>query len=216
MNDFSEINQVANYTLVEWGDNNDISDKAPSEYLPTYLKRFSDEERGQMYYWHALPEGWEQMEYPKFLEERRKRMAGVIRDAFNKLKGQGMTEVEQTRKCSKCGNEKESIYCKQCASDTPSDLSVSVSEEIKLRKALKGKIREEGTSKIKPHFEFSEKDVESGDSRLPEGVHISMSVDRKNDKYHQIVTDKRTGEALHTEDEPLSEHQSKKNLKKRK
>jgi len=85
--DFSEINQVANYALVEWGDNNDISDQAPSEYLPNYLARFRNkDERKQTYYWHALPEGWEQMEYQKFLEERRKLMAVVIRDAFEKLK----------------------------------------------------------------------------------------------------------------------------------
>lgn len=86
LEDFSEINQVANYALVEWGDNNDISDKAPSEYLPPLLTRFSDEERKQMYYWHALPEGWEQLDYPKFLEGRRKLMAQVIRDAFARLK----------------------------------------------------------------------------------------------------------------------------------
>ena len=87
LEDFSEINQVANYALVEWGDNNDISDKAPSEYLPAYLKRFSDDDdRRQMYYWHGLPEGWEQMEYPKFLEARRKLMAVVIKDAFARLK----------------------------------------------------------------------------------------------------------------------------------
>ncbi|MEK6846354.1 MAG: DUF262 domain-containing protein [Nanoarchaeota archaeon] len=86
VDDRTEINQVANYALVEWGDNNKISDNKPSEYLPEYVGRFSSEENKQMYYWHALPEGWEQMEFPKFLEERRKRMASVIRDAFDKLK----------------------------------------------------------------------------------------------------------------------------------
>ncbi len=84
--DSAEINQVANYALVEWSDNNDISDKAPNEYLPAYLVRFQNEdERKQLYYWHALPEHWEQMEYPQFLEARRKLMAQVIRDAFKKL-----------------------------------------------------------------------------------------------------------------------------------
>lgn len=84
--DQTDINQVANYALVEWGDNNDISDQKPSEYLPGYLERFADEEKRQMYYWHGLPEGWEQMEYPTFLSKRRKKMADVIRGAFNKLK----------------------------------------------------------------------------------------------------------------------------------
>ncbi len=84
--DRTEINQVANYALVEWGDNNDISDQKPSEYLSEYVNRFSEEENKQMYYWHALPENWEKMEFTKFLEERRKKMALVIRDAFEKLK----------------------------------------------------------------------------------------------------------------------------------
>ena len=84
--DKTEINQVANYALVEWGDNNRISDNNPSEYVPEYVGRFSGEEKKQMYYWHALPESWEQMEFSQFLEERRKRMAAIIRDAFEKLK----------------------------------------------------------------------------------------------------------------------------------
>jgi len=84
--DRNEINQVANYALVEWSDNNDISDDKPSEYLPTYIRKFSGEENKRMYYWHALPDSWEEMEFPRFLEERRKRMAVVIRDAFEKLK----------------------------------------------------------------------------------------------------------------------------------
>ena len=84
--DFSEINQVANYALVEWGDNNNISDSAPSEYLPSYLERFRGDDRKQMYYWHALPDGWEKLEYKDFLEGRRKLMAQVIKDGFERLK----------------------------------------------------------------------------------------------------------------------------------
>ncbi len=69
--DFAEINQVANYALVEWGDNNDISDNPPSVYFPGYLARFNGDEaaRKEAYYWHALPEGWQNMEYPHFLTE---------------------------------------------------------------------------------------------------------------------------------------------------
>lgn len=83
----SDINQVANYALIEWGDNNDISDDAPSVYLPQFIDRLgNDAERKQAYYWHALPEGWEKMTYPQFLEERRKKMADVIKDAYERLK----------------------------------------------------------------------------------------------------------------------------------
>ena len=82
-----EINQIANYTLVEWKDNIDISDDPPSSYVPQYEARFTHKELEQMMYWHALPKGWESMEYAEFLEARRKRIAGVIRDGFSKLDG---------------------------------------------------------------------------------------------------------------------------------
>jgi len=80
-----DTNQIANYALVEWTDNIDISDEAPSKYLPRYLKRLDDRERKRMYYWHALPEGWENMEYEDFLISRRKAIANVIRDGFDRL-----------------------------------------------------------------------------------------------------------------------------------
>ncbi|MDX9739260.1 MAG: DUF262 domain-containing protein [Candidatus Dojkabacteria bacterium] len=78
-------NQIANYALVEWNDNIDISDKSPKEYIKKSLSHFSREEKENMYFWHALPENWEKMEYEKFLVERRKLIAKVISHAFDKL-----------------------------------------------------------------------------------------------------------------------------------
>lgn len=80
-----ETNQIANYALVEWSDNIEISDKHPSEYIFKYLERLSEEEKTNMYYWHALPEDWEKMNYTNFLVERRKRIAAVIKDAYAKI-----------------------------------------------------------------------------------------------------------------------------------
>jgi hypothetical protein len=80
-----DTNQIANYALVEWSDNIAISDTPPAAYLPQYLARCSPAEQEQMYYWHALPVGWERMEYTHFLAERRKLMATVIRDAFEQV-----------------------------------------------------------------------------------------------------------------------------------
>ena len=80
-----DTNQIANYALIEWQDNIAISDKAPTEYLGDYLKRFSKDQVEKMYYWHALPAGWQNMKYADFLEERRKLMAQVIRDGFEAL-----------------------------------------------------------------------------------------------------------------------------------
>lgn len=80
-----DTNQIANFALVEWGDNIRISDQAPADYFPHYAARFSSEELERMEYWHALPAGWQHMEYQEFLEQRRYRMARVIRDGFSTL-----------------------------------------------------------------------------------------------------------------------------------
>jgi len=76
---------VANYVLVEWHDNIDIGDQPPVEYAPQYERRFTTQELGEMYYFHALPERWYTMEYPTFLSERRQRMAGIVRQGFERL-----------------------------------------------------------------------------------------------------------------------------------
>lgn len=80
-----ETNQIANYALVEWSDNIGISDTPPAGYVPKYASRFSPEEMDQMRYWHALPEGWEDMDYQDALVVRRKAIARVIRDGFSRL-----------------------------------------------------------------------------------------------------------------------------------
>ncbi len=79
------INQVANYALVEWSDNMKIGDRSPAEYVPEMEMRFSPQELEEMYFYHALPEKWYEMKYLDFLEERRKRIAEVIRHGFSRL-----------------------------------------------------------------------------------------------------------------------------------
>jgi hypothetical protein len=83
--DKKEVNQLANFAMVEWADNIDISDQPPADYVPRYTARFSPEELQQMSYWHALPEGWEKMGYEEFLTRRRRLMAKVIRAGFESL-----------------------------------------------------------------------------------------------------------------------------------
>lgn len=81
------INQVANYALVEWSDNVEISDKAPKSYVPDLERRFTPEELQQMYYHHALPHNWSDLDYLDFINNRKKLIALVIRDGFDKLGG---------------------------------------------------------------------------------------------------------------------------------
>jgi hypothetical protein len=92
-----ETNQIANYALVEWNDNIAISDTPPSEYFPQYWSRLTPKEQANQAYWHALRDGWEQMEYKEFLDARRKGIAKVIADGFQRLThGEIVVETEDT------------------------------------------------------------------------------------------------------------------------
>lgn len=89
-----ETNQIANYALVEWGDNLKISDQSPSKYLPNLKKRFGEKELERMYYWHALPKNWENLEYKDFLIQRRELISKVIKDGYKTLCEDGVEEGE--------------------------------------------------------------------------------------------------------------------------
>ena len=78
-------NQIANFALLEWDDNIAISGEAPADYFPKYATRFKEDELTQMCNLHALPKGWDTMDYGQFLEARRKLMAKVIRDGFEHI-----------------------------------------------------------------------------------------------------------------------------------
>ena len=84
------VNQVANLADVGWQVNNVISSRSPAEYVPRLRERLAidDDRWGRMCAEHALPLGWESMEYMEFLRDRRKRMADIIRVAFRQLGGE--------------------------------------------------------------------------------------------------------------------------------
>ncbi|MFN8075141.1 MAG: DUF262 domain-containing protein [Kineosporiaceae bacterium] len=86
--DTRQINQIANMALVEWADNIAISDTAPATYWPQQLasKAPTPERLAQQVRWHALPEDWTELDYPTFLDQRRKLMAAVVRDAYEALR----------------------------------------------------------------------------------------------------------------------------------
>lgn len=82
----AQRNQIANYAFLEWPDNAAISDLPPSEYFPKYFGNLSPQDQAQARFWHALPPGWELMEYEQFLRERRVLIGNVVRTAFTKLR----------------------------------------------------------------------------------------------------------------------------------
>ena len=78
-------NQIANFAFVEWADNIAISDRKPADYFNEYFSALSPADQDDAAFWHALPRGWEQMEYFDFVRERRKMIADVTRQGFEAL-----------------------------------------------------------------------------------------------------------------------------------
>lgn len=83
--DDRDRNQVANYTYIDYATNIDISDKPPVEYVGAYRAKLGEEEYRRTCKENALPEGFENLDYPDFLTERRKLMAGIIRQGYERL-----------------------------------------------------------------------------------------------------------------------------------
>lgn len=88
-----QTNQIANMTLVEWPGATQEND--PARYWPVELEAagLSEEETTRQAYLHALPEGWPEMDYQDFLSARRRLMAQVIRDAFERLRDPSYTPL---------------------------------------------------------------------------------------------------------------------------
>ena len=78
-------NQIANFTYLDYATNIEISDKAPNEYVVDYRSKLGEEGYKIACEQHALPDGFENMEYLDFLENRRLLMAKVVKKAYEKL-----------------------------------------------------------------------------------------------------------------------------------
>lgn len=78
-------NQIANYALIEWPDNSEISDESPADYWPRFRGRYTPSEWEPLHFLHALPEGWENLPYEEFLGQRRKLIADVTKAGFETL-----------------------------------------------------------------------------------------------------------------------------------
>jgi hypothetical protein len=89
-----EINQVANFAVVEWPDNLTIGGKAPAEYAQQIKQRFSTAAWDRMMRAHALPPGWYELDYTEFLRQRRPLMAAMIRRAYDSLSASEQTAPE--------------------------------------------------------------------------------------------------------------------------
>jgi hypothetical protein len=92
ISDQRDYNQIANFAIVEWGDNAAISATPPCEYVPMLEARFQNKVLEAMYRHHALPPGWHNMSYDAFLKERRSRIAQTIREGYEILAGKTVAQ----------------------------------------------------------------------------------------------------------------------------
>ena len=80
-----QVNAIGNMTLMDWPENAGIGAAGPQEYWTAMASRLSDDRLKHQSQWHALPVGWEQLDYATFLEKRRHLIAQVIRRGFERL-----------------------------------------------------------------------------------------------------------------------------------
>lgn len=80
-----QTNAIANMAFLDWAENAKISDQSPSAYWPVMTAGLPGDRLRRQSYLHALPVGWEQLDYSSFLEKRRSLIAEVVRDGFVSL-----------------------------------------------------------------------------------------------------------------------------------
>lgn len=78
-------NQIANFTYLDYATNIDISDDPPIEYVGRYREKLGEEGYKLACAQNALPENFEQLSYPEFLNKRRLLMAQIVKKAYNEL-----------------------------------------------------------------------------------------------------------------------------------
>ena len=79
------VNAIANMAYLDWPENAAVGANDPLDYWPAMTSGLDPDRLKRQIYWHALPVGWEQLDYPTFLERRRPLLARVVRDGFNTL-----------------------------------------------------------------------------------------------------------------------------------
>lgn len=74
-----------NFTLVDYQNNIYISDDAPSEYVRKYRDSLGEDEYRRNCEEHALPVGFEDLDYEEFLGKRRQLMGELVKGAYERL-----------------------------------------------------------------------------------------------------------------------------------
>ena len=78
-----QVNAIANMAFLNWSENAKISGTLAREILASHDR--PDQDPGKLkrqVHLHALPVGWEQLDYATFLDRRRSLMAQVVQEGF--------------------------------------------------------------------------------------------------------------------------------------
>jgi len=94
--DRRQVNAIANMAYVTWPAHEMANTDAPQDYWPRMTEAIDPKVLEQQVRWHALPVGWEQLDYPTFLERRRQLIARVVREAFETLAAERAAYVPTT------------------------------------------------------------------------------------------------------------------------
>jgi hypothetical protein len=91
-----QVNAIANMAFLDWAENASISDNAPIDYWPLMSAKVPSDRLKRQVRLHALPVGWEQLDYATFLARRRPLIAKVVREGFATLWGSENVPVDAT------------------------------------------------------------------------------------------------------------------------
>jgi len=80
-----EINQVANFTFLEWKENSEVSNQPPADYFDNHFDSIPRSEQDKMLLDHALWSDWISYDYNDFLVKRRKEISHVIKRGWEIL-----------------------------------------------------------------------------------------------------------------------------------
>lgn len=81
----SQRSNRGNFTLVDYQNNIYISDDAPNEYVRRYRDALGEDEYRRNCEEHALPVGFEDLDYEEFLGKRRQLMGELVKGAYERL-----------------------------------------------------------------------------------------------------------------------------------
>lgn len=79
------MNAIANMAFLDWPENAKVGAQSPMEYWPELAAAQPADRLRRQVHVHALPVGWEQLDYSTFLERRRPLIARIVKEGFSTL-----------------------------------------------------------------------------------------------------------------------------------